>query len=261
MDGGPTGVAPLTPDVKQEIADEVRNQIALENQEAQLNAQQQNIDPGSSGIARMFSDAANGHAHVLVVGNPLDVVDSSGAECSLSDADTLLLNSAPPADATAANLVVLASKGGNECPGSDTVSVSFDALQEMQNQMRATIDQGLQQLQADQGKNGLPVAPVSAQMTPATYATIAPPADPNAANEIQQDNEQGGQAISQVSSDVSQQASSSGSTPTVTRGQTMSQVESIMGQPTNKADLGSKVIYNYNGMKVIFTGGVVSDVQ
>jgi hypothetical protein len=34
-----------------------------------------------------------------------------------------------------------------------------------------------------------------------------------------------------------------------------------MGQPVSKALLGPKVIYNYNGLKVIFKNGKVSDVQ
>jgi hypothetical protein len=86
--GGPA----LTPDVKQEIANEVNSQIALENQEAQQNAQKQDIDPGSSGVARMLSD---GHKHVFVVGSALDVTDSNQAECALSDGDVLALTSPP----------------------------------------------------------------------------------------------------------------------------------------------------------------------
>jgi hypothetical protein len=46
----------MTPEVKQTIANGVRNQLALENQEAQQNAPQQDVDPGSSGIARLLSD-------------------------------------------------------------------------------------------------------------------------------------------------------------------------------------------------------------
>ena len=68
----PAGGPPvLTPEVKQMIADEVRAQLALENQEAGQNAQQQDVDPGSSGIARMLSD---GRPHVFVAGGSLDVV-------------------------------------------------------------------------------------------------------------------------------------------------------------------------------------------
>jgi hypothetical protein len=34
-----------------------------------------------------------------------------------------------------------------------------------------------------------------------------------------------------------------------------------MGAPTKMANLGAKVIYYYNGMKVTFKDGKVSDVQ
>ena len=258
--GNPSAAtAPLSPDVKQMIADEVRNQLALENQEAQQNAQQQDVDPGSSGIARMMSDAANGQTHVFVVDTALDVVDSSGTECPLSDGDALLLRSAPAPDATAADLRVLASKGGQECPKADTVSVAFDALQEMQNHMRESIDQGLQELKTNQGKGGLPVAPVAAQLSPAVYTALAPPPDPNAANEIQQQAQQADQAVNDASTAASQQGQAA--TATIAVGQTFDEVETILGPPVNKAIVGSKVIYNYKDLKVIFMDGRVADVE
>jgi hypothetical protein len=198
--GGPPA---LTPDVKQEIADEVKGQLALENQEAQQNTQNQDIDPGSSGIARMLAD---GHKHVFVVGSALDVVDSNQAECALSDGDVLGLTSPPPPDATAADLVVLASKGGNECGKSSTVTVQVTDLQEMQNRMRELIDTGLQELHDKQGKGGIPQAPPSAQAppAPAQYAEIAPPADPNAGTEIQQQTQQADQAETDVNTEAAQ---------------------------------------------------------
>ena len=102
MDGAPSaaGEPPeMTPDVKQQIADEVRNQLALENQEAGQNAQQQDLNPASSGIARMVGD---NRPHVFVVGGALDVVDNSQTECALSDGDVVSLHTPPPADATVA---------------------------------------------------------------------------------------------------------------------------------------------------------------
>ena len=262
MNGDPgSNVAPLTPEVKQLIADEVRDQLALETQEAQQNAQQQYADPGSSGIARMLNDAANGHPHVLLVGSALDVVDRSGIECSLSDGDALRLEYAPAPDAITADLVVLSSKGGQECPRSDTVSVSLDDLQEMQNHMRANIDLGLQELQANQGRGGLPTAPYSGQASAAIYTASAPPPDQNAATWLQQEGQQADQAVNEVSADVSHQSGSPAASPTISAGQSIGEVESILGQPTSKANLGNKIIYNYNGMKVIFMNGRVSDVQ
>jgi len=209
VDGAPpaaSGPPELTPEVKQQIADEVRNQLALENQEAAANAQQADVDPGSSGIDRLLSDAARGKQHVFVVGSALDVVDASQTECTLSDGDVLALQTAPPTDAKAAALVVLSSKGGQECQKQAVVSIALEDLQEMQNHMRETIDQGLQELQAKQGKGVLPAAPSSALAppAPAQYASIAPPPDPNAASEIQQQAQQADQAEKEVTAEATQ---------------------------------------------------------
>ena len=193
----------LTPEVKQQIADEVRNQIALENAEAEQNANHQDVDPASSGIARMLGD---GHSHIFVAGGALDVVDSSGMECALSDGDVLQLVTPPPADATSASLVVLASKGGSECAKAATVTVALTDLQEMQNHMRQTIDQGMEELRQKQGQGGIPAAPPSATGAPADtpFAQIAPPPDPNDANAINQQLKAADQAEKEVTTQAGQ---------------------------------------------------------
>ena len=270
--GAAGGQPVLTPEVKQMIADEVKSQLALENQEAQQNAQGQDVDPGSSGIARLLSD---GRPHVFVAGGNLDVTDASGQECVVSDGDTLQLRQPPPSDATTANLVVLSSKGTPECQISLTVQVQLTDLQEMQNHMRETIDQGLQDLQAKQGTGGLPSAPPSAQgePAPAAYAAVAPPPEPNVGAEIQQQDQQGEQAEKDVTAEAAQggggAASAAPAAPaaapaapaSVELGQTTDQVQAALGAPTRVANLGPKVIYYYNGMKVTFKDGKVSDVQ
>jgi hypothetical protein len=65
-------------------------------------------------------------------------------------------------------------------------------LQEMQNHMRETIDDGLAKLQSQQGRGGLPAAPPSAQSAPVNsgFATTAPPPDPTAASEVSQQDQQ-----------------------------------------------------------------------
>jgi len=50
-------------------------------------------------------------------------------------------------------------------------------------------------------------------------------------------------------------------TKTVSLGQTMAEVEAILGKPDTKVNLGTKVTYIYKTMKVIFTDGKVTDVQ
>jgi len=260
----------LTPEIKQMIADEVKAQLALENQEAQQNAQQQDADPASSGIARLLSD---GHPHVFVAGGNLDVTDVNGQEGSISDGDALQLREPPPADATSANLVVLSSKGKPECQRSLTVQVQLTDLQEMQNHMRETIDQGLKDLQEKQGTGGLPAVPQSAQGAPtqAQYASAAPPPEANLAADLQQADQQSDQAEKEVTAEPAQDSAATGGTASaappaapasVDLGQTTDQVQAALGAPARVANLGSKVIYYYSdGMKVIFKDGKVSDVQ
>jgi outer membrane protein assembly factor BamE (lipoprotein component of BamABCDE complex) len=76
---------------------------------------------------------------------------------------------------------------------------------------------------------------------------------------------QGEQAQKDVSSDG---GPDSGGAPapapapaSVELGQTPDQVKSALGAPTRVANLGNKTIYYYNGMKVTFNNGKVSDVQ
>ena len=80
-------------------------------------------------------------------------------------------------------------------------------LQEMQNHMRETIDQGLQELQAKQGTGGLPAAPPSAegslQRRPMA-AGSAPPPDPNVSSEIAQVDQQGDQSEKEVATEAAQ---------------------------------------------------------
>jgi hypothetical protein len=47
----------------------------------------------------------------------------------------------------------------------------------------------------------------------------------------------------------------------IEKGMTTDQVEAAMGQPDKKVNLGTKQIYYYKDMKVIFLSGKVSDVQ
>jgi hypothetical protein len=230
------------------IAAEVQRQIALENSEAARNAA---LDPASS-----------------------------GNECAVSQGDALQLVGPPPPDATAANLIVLSSKGGVECRRGATVSVAFADLQDMQNHMRETIDQGMGELQAKQSQGGLPALPPSANAPPVkagfAAAPDAPGPDPTAATEIAQqstlaDTEEK-QTLAEIpaptapadaapTGPVAAPANPAVQTVTVALGQTEQEVTTNMGAPSRIVDLGPKKIYVYKDLKVTFKGGKVSDVQ
>jgi hypothetical protein len=261
--------APMTPEVKQEIADEVRRQIALENAERQGLAPNAMPDPASSGIARILSDNT---AHVFVAAAPLNLV-STGGECAITEGDVLQVNGTPPPPgAQGTNAVVLASKG-QDCAKGSTVQVAFTDLQDMQNHMRETIDQGMQELQQKQGSGGLPALPPSAAAPPTQsgFAAIAPPPDPSEATDVAKQNQEAAQAEQDAlagalggpsdSSSASAPPAPAGAPATVTMGQSIADVESIMGQPKTKSVIGTKTIYVYSGLKVIFLNGKVSDVQ
>ena len=271
--GQPAGAAyagpPLSPEVKQMVSNEVQGQIALENAEAQQNAQQQVADPASSGIARLLSD---GQPHVFVAGKEVDVVDSSGTECAVTDGDVLQLSTPPGPQDTTANVMVLASKGMQDCPRSATVSIALDELQDMNNQMHEKVDQGLGELQAKQGQGGLPAAPPSALQPPvnALVAENVPPPDPNGDKDLAQQGAAAetaeGEVLGQAAGANPQPAADTGIAPatatvSISPGQSLDQVKGQVGTPTRVVNLGAKTIYFYKDMKVTFTNGKVTNIE
>lgn len=276
---GNTGAAvptPLTDETRQLIADEIKGQIALENMEAQRNAQHQDIEPQSSSIARMLSD---GQPHVFVASREFDVIDAAGQACAVSDGDVLQLRNPRGAEATSATLVVIASKGrGAECPGQSTISVSLDELQEMQNGMRSALELGMAAMQSGQGKRGLPAAPPSAMAAPvkADIAENAPPADPAGFRLLEQVPTVADQSEKRVLAATSQAPgpdNAASSAPMVAAnvpathiasvaiGQSTGDIVAEIGEPLRIVNLGPKTVYVYKDMRVTFKAGQVSSVE
>jgi hypothetical protein len=248
--GGPVG---LTPDVKQAIADEVHRQLDLEA--AQGQSMTANAASGDF-TAPIFSDNI---PHVFVVSSSL-MVDDRGPGCAVSEGDVLQLRPGsvnPPV----ADVVVLASKG-QDCRRGSVVSVQLQDLQEMQNHMRETIDQGLAELQTRQGRGGLPPLPAAAAAPPVDSplaAAVQP--DPNVSAELSQAAQEANQGEQAV---INQSAAAGGNTAgpvTISLGQSIADVESMNGKPDKIIDLGAKKIYMYKDLKITFTDGKVSDVQ
>jgi len=136
--------------------------------------------------------------------------------------------------------------------------------------MRETIDAGMGDLQKKGGTGGLPAVPASAKAAPAqaAFVAIAPPADPNAAAEVAKQGAEADKAEQEVSGSVTGDSgpSAAAGTPAappaeISLGQTIDQVVALLGQPKTVVDLGNKKTYVYKDMKVIFTGGKVTDVQ
>ncbi|HYC08419.1 MAG TPA: hypothetical protein VEC10_02205 [Steroidobacteraceae bacterium] len=164
----------VTPEVKEMLADEVRRQLKEESIEARQNAQNKDPQPGQGGIVQELNQKEQ---HTFVVVSDLDLVDSTGRRCTLSEADLIQVISGPKQTTGTAEAIVLSSRGsGTKCERSAQVDIALADLQEMQNYIRETMDAGVANTRTGRS---------ASTATPA-YAASAPPPDPNAANEIQQ---------------------------------------------------------------------------
>jgi hypothetical protein len=192
-------------------------------------------------------------------------VTSAGQECPITEGDVLQLNGAPPPTATTAALTVLASQGP-DCKRGAVVAVGLADLQDMQNHMRESIDQGLAELQSKQGTSGLPVLPAGAGAPPVetSFAATAPPPDPQIAAELRRQVQEADKAEQDTLQQPSVQdtaVATSAPPSAIVLGQTPQEVTAILGDPVTIVDLGAKKIYVYKNLKVTFTAGQLSDVQ
>jgi len=99
------------------------------------------------------------------------------------------------------NVMVTSSQKG-DCSSGDQFSISVQALQDMHNDFRQHVDDGLQKLSQSAGQNGMPAAPPASQQ-PNASGQVTP--DTKAAAELQSEQQEADQAESDVN-----QASSSG---------------------------------------------------
>jgi hypothetical protein len=247
---------PLTPDVKQAIADEVHRQLDQERNEQQ-NLNSANLNSAQGGGAPPIL-SSNG-TQVFVVSNGLTVSSAAG-DCPVTAGDVLQMNGAPPQNSTYADVVVLASKG-QDCRKGSVVSVALNDLQEMQNQMRATIDQGLGDLQSKQGQGGLPTLPAGAAAPPDNAFGNQIQPDANVQTELTSVASEADRAEQDVVNQSLDSGANGANPPTISLGMTVSEVEQMMGRPKETANVGVKKIYVYKDIKVTFIDGKVSDVQ
>lgn len=167
--GGNTYAPQLTPEVKQAIAEEVRQQLAAEQQAAAA----PNPQPLASSSTEVPS-ALDPRKRVFVVSSYLDKRTTDGQECSLTPGDIITRLTDTP-DANQNIIVSVLSSKQADCPSGAQILVTVQDLQEMQNHFREQIDAGLKTLAMNQGKGGLPAAPDTR-----TQPGEVPPPEPDA---------------------------------------------------------------------------------
>jgi hypothetical protein len=239
---------PMTPDVKQAIADEVNRQLRQEQAAAQAGGNMANSDPFSGG------------PHVFIASGGIDAY-MGNQTCAITEGDVLEMRNAPVGNSPNGDVLVRASKGG-DCPKGSMVSVPLQDLAEMQNHMREELDRGLADMQTRQGQAGMPPmnGEAAAPAAPVAWANQVQ-ADPNAQTELAQVSADANRAEQEAVSATLQPNEAPQATGNIGLGSSMDDVVAAFGQPLRTADLGSKKIYIYKDVKVTFQDGKVIDVQ
>ena len=180
----------VDPQLKQQVAQEVEQQVVAEQSESQNPDANQPPGPGGDQVP----DALNPSERVFIISNEVDTSLPTGQECSLTGGDMVTRTGDMP-DANQNVTAMVASSKPGDCAKDQTVIVSVQDLQEMHNNLREQVDSGLQTLAQNGGEAGLPQSPDASTMASA----IPPPApDPGAANQLQAEQVQADQIEGQV---------------------------------------------------------------
>jgi hypothetical protein len=163
---------PLTPEIKNQIANEVKQEVADDKAASGDQAQESSNNEIVSALSRQN--------YIFVVANNLDVTTADEQTCGLQPGDTLQNAYPAGSGATVVEMRVASSKR-KDCPAGVMVSVSVQDLQEMLNGFHAQVESGLETLQAKQGQGGLPAAPAEALAAP---RKTVPDTAPAAAREV-----------------------------------------------------------------------------
>jgi hypothetical protein len=147
---------PLTPEIKQSIAEEVKAQLAAEASALRQGSAASETPPPASKTEEVLP-ALDPAVRTFIVSGDLTVV-ASGRECLLTSGDVITRITDAPDQHHKVTASVNASKR-SDCAAGSTVAVSLEDLQEMQNHFREDLDAGIAELAKKQGTGGMPKAP------------------------------------------------------------------------------------------------------
>jgi hypothetical protein len=185
---GATSQTQMSREVKDALAEEVKQQIAAEQSAAgQSQATASSEDEAPPALDPNFR-------YFVVAGN-LDLTTDDGQECSLTQGDVIERTSDAVGNDNSVSVTVRSSKK-DDCAVGTQAAVDANELQEMYNQFRALLDAGLKSLAQSSGKGGLPRAPDTT-----TVAGEVPPPTPdaNVGSDLQQQEKEADQTEAEVS--------------------------------------------------------------
>ena len=114
--------------------------------------------------------------------NEEDLTDKDGNECTLTGGDVVFRSDDTPDDDHMVDAQVKASRK-DECAIGATVGISTDDLMDMYNNLRQNMADGMKELAAKNGKNGLPKSP---DATTTAGEIPAPTPDANVQDDLKQ---------------------------------------------------------------------------
>lgn len=156
--GGNQNAVVLTPKIKAAIVDEVNAQLAAE----QTSSTTTSSSPAPAGAqvsaGNQLPAALDPKQRTFIVSTALAEQTGDVEQCLLNPGDILTrIDNAPDANQKVKALLVSSQK--NDCASGSILAISLQELQDMHNDFRAKIDDGLGKLAENQGKNGMPKAP------------------------------------------------------------------------------------------------------
>ena len=155
--------SPVTSDLKQQLQDDIRDQITIESTAAQ-NQDNPTVVTGLQSVLKPNQ--------LFITDTPLNVVTDDNLNCTLSVGDVLKLALPPEENNPTAVLTVSASRQ-SDCPWGAEVQVALGDIQDMYNTYRAHLADGMQALTAHHVGGALPTSPAAG-----SQLLAGPPADP-----------------------------------------------------------------------------------
>jgi len=137
---------PISEQLKKKLAREVEWQLKAEKKAQET----PDKAPEITGL-----DAVLKTGHLFLTDMVLNMTTVHGEACSVSAGDVLELVEVPDEGETQAIMLVRSSRKG-DCPAGQGVMVEMENLNEMHNNFRAQINEGMKQIYDEQGTNGLP---------------------------------------------------------------------------------------------------------
>jgi hypothetical protein len=189
----------LTPEVKKDLAEEVKIVLAQEQSDAgKAKSSSASAAPASKDEAPPSLDPK---FKTFVVTGDLSLV-ADGAECGLTDGDVVVRTADAPDDDQNINVKVVASSK-SDCAVGKEGPIAMDDLQEMYNHFREGLKDGMGELAKKQGTGGLPKSPDATT----TAGDVPTPEPDKTAEKTLKDQ---AAAADQTEAEVKQEAGSSG---------------------------------------------------